>query len=50
MRSHLIDRCKIIFQLENNEQFDQYIKEKDPEERRNKLKNLFWEMYILLLN
>lgn len=38
MRSHLIDRCKIIFQLENNEQFDQYIKEKDPEERRNKLK------------
>ena len=38
MRSRLIDKCKKIFQLEKNEQFDQYIKEKDPEERRSKLK------------
>ena len=38
MRSRLIDKCRTIFQMENNEQFDQYIKEKDPEERRNKLK------------
>ena len=38
MRKSLINKCKTIFQLQNNEQFDQYIKEKDPEERRNKLK------------
>ena len=38
MRSHLIDKCRTIFQLEHNEQFDQYIKEDDPLERRNKLK------------
>ena len=38
MRSRLIDKCKKIFQLDKNEQFDQYIKEKDPEERRIKLK------------
>ena len=38
MRSHLIDKCRTIFQIENNEKFDEYIKEKDPEERRNKLK------------
>ena len=38
MRSYLIDKCRTIFQIENNEKFDEYIKEKDPEERRNKLK------------
>ena len=41
MRARLIDKCKTIFQFENNEQFDQYIKEKDGEERRNKLKKFF---------
>ena len=38
MRSHLIDKCRTIFQIEKNEKFDEYIKEKDPEERRSKLK------------
>ena len=41
MRSHLIDKCRTIFQMENNEKFDEYIKEKDPEDRRNKLKKFF---------
>lgn len=38
MRSHLIDKCRTIFIIEKNEKFDEYIKEKDPEERKNKLK------------
>ena len=41
MRSHLIDKCRTIFKMENNEKFDEYIKEKDPEDRRNKLKKFF---------
>ena len=41
MRSHLIDKCRTIFQIEKNEKFDEYIKEKDPEDRRNKLKKFF---------
>ena len=41
MRSHLIDKCRTIFKIENNEKFDEYIKEKDPEDRRNKLKKFF---------
>ena len=38
MRGKLLDKCKEIFTIENNEKFDEYIKEKDPEERENKLK------------
>ena len=41
MRSHLIDKCRTFFKRENNEQFDEYIKEKDPKDRRNKLKKIF---------
>ena len=39
MRAKLLDKCREIFQIKNNEKFDEYIKEKDPEERENKLKN-----------
>jgi hypothetical protein len=38
MRAKLLDKCREIFQIENNEKFDEYIKEKDPEEREIKLK------------
>ena len=38
MRAKLLEKCRVIFQIENNEKFDEYIKEKDPEERENKLK------------
>ena len=38
MRSKLIDKCKEIFKIDNNEQIDGYIKVKDPEERENKIK------------
>ena len=41
MRTHLIDKCRTFFKIENNEQFDEYIKEKDPEDRRNQLKKIF---------
>ena len=40
MRANLIDKCKIIFQIEKNEKFDEYIKEKDPVDRRFKLKKM----------
>ena len=30
MRTHLIDKCRTFFKIENNEQFDEYIKEKKP--------------------
>ena len=39
MRAKLLDKCREIFQIKNNEKFDEYIKVKDPEERENKLKN-----------
>ena len=38
MRAKLLDKCREIFQIKNNEKFDEYIKEKDPIERENKLK------------
>ena len=38
MRYKLIDKCREIFQIKNNEILDKYIKEKDPEEREIKLK------------
>ena len=38
MRGKLLDKCREIFQIKNNEKFDEYIKEKDPVERENKLK------------
>ena len=38
MRAKLLDKCKEIFQIKNNETFDEYIKEKDPQEREYKLK------------
>ena len=38
MRTRLINKCRTIFKLENDEQYDEYIKEKDQEERRLKLK------------
>ena len=37
-RAKLLDKCKEIFQIKKNETFDEYIKEKDPQERENKLK------------
>ena len=39
MRSKLLDQCKEIFKIENNEKFDEYIKVQDKEERNIKLKN-----------
>ena len=38
MRAKLLDKCREIFQIKNNEKFDEYIKEKDPVERESKLK------------
>ena len=38
MRAKLLDKCKEIFQIKKNETFDEYIKEKDPQEREYKLK------------
>ena len=38
MRAKLLDKCREIFQIKHNEKFDEYIKEKDPIERENKLK------------
>ena len=39
MRAKLLDKCREIFQIKNNEKFDEYIKVKDPDERETKLKN-----------
>ena len=38
MRSKLIDKCREIFKIDNNEQIDGYIKVKDPDERESKIK------------
>ena len=38
MRTKLLDKCRAIFQIKNNEKFDEFIKVKDPSERENKLK------------
>ena len=38
MRVKLLDKCRQIFKIENNEKFDAYIKVQDPEERETKLK------------
>ena len=38
MRSKLLDKCKEIFKIENNEKFDEYIRVDDPTEREIKLK------------
>ena len=38
MRTKLLDKCREIFKIENNEKFDQYIKVQDPVEREIKLK------------
>ena len=38
MRSKLIDKCREIFKIDNNEQLEMYIKVKDPDERENKIK------------
>ena len=38
MRSKLLDKCKEIFKIENNEKFDSYIKVQDKDERNAKLK------------
>ena len=38
MRSKLLDKCKEIFKIENNEKFDEYITVDDPTEREIKLK------------
>ena len=40
VRVYLLDKCKILFKNEKIEQFDEYIKEKNPEERIYKLKIL----------
>ena len=39
MRTKLLDKCREIFKIENNEKFDEYIKVQDNEERNIKLKN-----------
>ena len=39
MRTKLLDKCREIFKIENNEKFDEYIKVQDKEERNIKLKN-----------
>ena len=38
MRVNLLDKCRQIFKIENNEKFDEYIKVQDPIERESKLK------------
>ena len=38
MRVKLLDKCREIFKIENNEKFDSYIKVQDPVEREIKLK------------
>jgi len=38
MRSKLLDKCKEIFKIDNNEKFDEYIRVSDPTEREIKLK------------
>ena len=38
MRVNLLDKCRQIFKIENNEKFDEYIKVQDPVEREIKLK------------
>ena len=38
MRSILLDKCREIFKIENNEKLDHYIKVNDPDEREFKLK------------
>ena len=39
MRVKLLDKCREIFKIKNNEKFDQYINVKDKDEREQKLKN-----------
>ena len=39
MRTKLLDKCREIFKIENNEKFDEYIKVQDKDERNIKLKN-----------
>ena len=39
MRTKLLDKCREIFKIENNEKFDEYIKVQDKQERNTKLKN-----------
>lgn len=38
MRTKLLDKCREIFKIDNNNQFNDYIKESDPSEREEKLK------------
>ena len=38
MRVKLLDKCRQIFKIENNQKFDEYIKVQDPVEREIKLK------------
>ena len=38
MRTKLLDKCREIFKIENNEKFDEYIKVQDKHERNMKLK------------
>ena len=39
MRMNLIDKCREIFRIENNDKFDEYIKVQNPQERNIKFKN-----------
>ena len=39
MRTKLLDKCREIFKIENNEKFDEFIKVQDKHERNMKLKN-----------
>jgi len=50
MRAKLMDKCKEIFQIKKIEASDEYIKEKDPQEREYKIKKFVLEMFSSLLN
>ena len=39
MRTKLLDKCREIFKIENNEKFDEYIKVQDKQERNMIIKN-----------
>ena len=40
MRAKLLDKCKEIFQIKKMKTFDEFIKEKDPQEREYKIKKI----------
>ena len=41
MRSHLIDKCRSILNIDSKEKFEKYINEKNPKDKMNKIKILY---------